>query len=303
MIKRPGAHELFLGMTTDVTFGPVVVFGHGGTGVEVIDDKGFGLPPLNPNLARAMIDATRVGKLLAGYRNQPAAQLGAIIQALVGLAQLVADHPQIIDLDINPLLADENGIIAVDARIKVDPATTSSRMIISSYPRDLERQLPRRERPAIFVRPLKPQDASLIERFAQHLSQADLRFRFFTSLHEIDHRLAARLTQVDYDREMALVAFESPTADDALAVARFYADPDNTEAEFALAVRSDEQGQGIGFALMKYVIEIAAGRGLKRLWGSVLSDNARMLALAKALGMRHEQSHEPGIVRVSLDLS
>ena len=302
MIKRPDAHELFIGMTNDPTFGPILAFGHGGTGVEIINDKVFGLPPLNLNLANAMIERTRVGKLLAGYRNRPAADTHAITRALVCLSQLVTDHPQIVDLDINPLLADEHGIVALDARIKIDPTIMDSRLIITPYPRLLERSLVTPAGRSIFVRPLQPQDASLLKDFGQHLSVTDLRFRFLAPLKEIDRRTAARLSQIDYDREMALIVTPAADTSEALAVARFHADPDNTEAEFAVAVRSDLQRQGIGAALMTYLIEIAAARGLKKLWGLVLSDNVRMLQLARALGMHQERSSQAGIERVVLDL-
>lgn len=301
MIKRPGAHELFLGMTLDPTFGPVIAFGHGGTAVEVVDDKAFGLPPLNPNLAKAMIEGTRVGRLLAGYRNRPPADLEAIAAALTGLSQLAADHPQIVDLDINPLLADERGVIAVDARMKIDPAHKMSDMIITPYPRVLERTLSRQGGTPIFVRPLKPHDTATLTAFAHHLSSRDVRFRFFVPLHDAGGGFVARLSQLDYDREMALVAFEKNN-EDALALAHFHADPDNVEAEFAIAVRSDRQGQGIGFAILSYLLEIARQRGLSSLWGDVLSDNNHMLDLARALGMREEASQEPGIVRVRIDL-
>ena len=302
MIKRPGSHELFLGMTSDPTFGPVVAFGHGGTGIEVIDDKAFGLPPLNANLAMAMIGATRVGKLLGGYRNRPRAEMGSIVGALIGLSQLAADHPQIIDLDINPLLADEHGVIVVDARIKVDPAITTSRFIITPYPSALERLLPRQNKPPIFARPVKPHDTPLLAAFAQKLSAEDVRFRFFASLHDVGSRFTARLSQIDYDREMVLIACPKADSAEVLALAHFYADPDNIEAEFAIAVRSDQQRRGIGHALLAYLIEIARQRGLNCIWGDVLADNARMLQLARRLGMREHPSGQPGIVRMQYDL-
>jgi len=303
MIKRPGSHELFLGMTADPTFGAVIAFGHGGTGIEVIDDKSFGLPPLNANLAMAMIEATRVGKLLAGYRNRPQAHVEGIVGALVALSQLVADHPQIIDLDINPLLADEHGIIAVDARIKVDRTITTSSLIITPYPRDLERLLPRQNGPPIFARPIKPHDTPLLTAFAKKLSPEDVRFRFFFPLHDVGSRFTARLSQIDYDREMALIACPQTDSAEVLALAHFHADPDNIGAEFAIAVSSDQQGHGIGYALLKYLLDVARQRGLTYIWGDVLADNARMLHLARSLGMREQPSDQPGIVRMQCALN
>lgn len=302
MIKRPAAHELFLGMTVDATFGPALVFGQGGTGVEVIDDKAFDFPPLNETLARVMIEKTRVGKLLTGYRNRPPANLKAIVNALISLSQLVADHPQIIDLDINPLLADEQGVTVLDARVKVDPSVRASKMIISPYPRALEGALLRSHGGALFCRPLKPQDAPLVEQFARCLTADDLRSRFFTPIKVVDRQLAARLCQLDYDRELALVATPSRGSDEIYAIARFHADPDNVEAEFAVTVRSDLQRQGIGYALMKGLVDVAKSRGLKILWGDVMASNQRMLALARSLDMREGPAKEAGIVRVTLRL-
>jgi acetyltransferase len=303
MIKRPSAHEVFIGMTTDPTFGPVLAVGHGGTGIEVINDKAFGLPPLNLTLARAMIESTRMGKLLAGYRNCPPANITSLATALVNLSQLVADHPGIVDLDINPLLVDADGIIAVDARIKVSPGAAANRMIISPYPRHLACTLTRPERPPFHVRPVAPQDAPLIEEFVRCLSRDDRRSRFFVSLRKLDHSTAARLSQLDYDREMALIATPTATSRDAMAIARFHSDPDNMEAEFAVAVRTDLKAQGVGYALMRYLIDVASARGIQRLWGMILDDNVAMLALAQALGMRLEHSKIDNTVRAYIDLA
>lgn len=303
MVKRSGAHELFIGMTTDAVFGPVLAFGQGGTAIEVINDKSFGLPPLNLKLAASMIAETRVGRLLAGYRNTPPADAAAIAHALVGLSQLVADHPQIIDIDINPVLVDEKGLMAVDARVKVKPDVMDSRLSICPYPSHLERTITRPGGKPFYVRALQPQDTPLIETFARRLSPEDMRFRFFVPLHELDRRFAARLCQLDYDRELALVAVPALGSTDVMAVARFHADPDNVEAEFAIVVRSDLQDQGIGFGLMAYLKELAAARGLQRLWGVVLKDNAKMLYLSKALGMRLVPSPAGDTVIVGCDLS
>lgn len=302
MVRRPHAHELFLGMTLDAVFGPVIAVGNGGIGIEVIDDKAFGLPPLNANLARAMIGQTRIGRLLVGYRNRPAADEKAVAQALVALSQLVSDHPQIVDLDINPLLADEHGIIAVDARIRVDPAMALGRLIVTPYPRELETCLERIGGPPLYVRPIRPQDEPLVIDFARQLCLEDLRFRFFVPLREVDHRQAAGLTQIDYDREMVLIGCSSPRYDAIETMAQFHADPDNIQAEFAIAVRSDRQGQGLAFTLMTYLIELARRRGLHRIWGAVLRSNNRMLALAKHLGMRVCDGEDPGTVQVVLEL-
>jgi len=302
MIKRRNAHELFLGMTLDPTFGPVIAFGHGGTSVEVVNDKIFGLPPLNSNLAKAMVAETRVGKLLGGYRNFPAVNQDAVINALVRLGQLAADHPQIVDLDINPLLADDQGVIAVDARVKIDPSQAVSQMIITPYPRALARTLALRDGTTVFTRPVKPQDAPLLSAFARKLSPKDLSFRFFAPMQHGDGIFAARLSQIDYNREMTLLVLPDEGSDNIFAIARFQADPDNINAEFAIAVGSDMQERGIGFAALSYLLQIARERGLTSVWGDVLSDSATMMQLVAAVGMHEESQSSPVIRRVRYNL-
>jgi acetyltransferase len=303
MVARPRAHELFIGVTTDLVFGPVLAFGHGGTGIEVIDDKAFGLPPLNLNLATAMIGDTRVGQLLAGYRDRPPAASDAIARALVNLSQLVADHPQIADIDINPVLVDEHGLVAVDVRIKIKPDASDSTISICPYPRHLERVITRTGGKPFHVRALRPEDTPLVEAFMRKLTPQDLRFRFFSSMKGLDHRSAVRLCQLDYDREIALVATTDSEGKDVTAIVHLHADPDNTEAEFALMVRSDLQDQGIGFSLMTYIKEVAQARGIGRLWGLTLADNVKMRSLAKALNMQCKGSTDNGTFRLVWDLA
>jgi acetyltransferase len=299
MVVRAGGVELILGITVDPTFGPVIVFGRGGTGVEVINDKAFGLPPLNPTLARAMIASTRVGKILAGYRDRPAADIDAIVRAVVGLSQLAIDHPQLVDLDINPLIADHAGAVASDARIKINPGAASA-LVVCPYPRALTRSLVLRGGGKIFVRAIRPQDEASVRAFSDHLSASDIRARYFAS--NSREAAAARLTQIDYNREIVLIATAGPDRDEILAVAQFHADPDNVAAEFAIGVRSDRQCQGIGFALLQYLLKVAKDRGLQTIWGDVLSDNTRMLALCAALGMRAAAGADPTIIHVATSL-
>ena len=302
MVRRPGAQELILGIARDVTFGPVIAFGHGGTAVEVINDKSLGLPPLNLKLARAMIAETRVGRLLEGYRNQPPAKIDAVASALLSLSQLVIDNPSIAELDINPLLADENGIVAVDARIKIDPA--SAPLVISPYPRELSKTLTLPKGDSVFMRPIRPQDEPALRAFIKSLDPQDIRFRFFAPMNEMSHGMAARLTQIDYDREMALVVFKDEKSEDALwGVARFFADPDNRQAEFAIVVQSHQRSLGLGMALMNEVIALARRRGIGAFWGDVMSENRRMLDLCERLGMKRSASPVgPDIVRMTLAL-
>lgn len=305
MVSRSRAHELILGMSVDPTFGPVLLFGQGGTAVEIIDDKVLSLPPLNLSLARAMIARTRVFRQLQGYRDQPPADLSAIALTLVKLSQLVADHAEILELDINPLLADEHGVIALDARIKlcrVSPGTDGKRFSMSSYPKELETVVEVRGQGFCSLRPVRPEDASAMVRLFEKLTPEDIRLRFFSQWRSLPPNQLARFTQIDYDREMAFVLI-SPDGLDFLGVVRLAADPDNILAEFAVLVRSDLKGHGLGRMLMDHLISFARARQIHQLFGEVLQENKMMLSLCRDLGFSiTSELGEPGIVRATLAL-
>jgi len=304
MIRRGGAHELLAGIAVDPTFGPVILFGRGGTAVEVIGDRALGLPPLNSTLARELIARTRVARLLAGGRGLTAANLPEIEATLVKLAQLACDVAEIVELDINPLLADEHGVIALDARVRVAAtrAAAADRLAIRPYPSELEEQLEYRGR-RVLLRPIRPEDTPQHRRFLAQIAPEDLYLRFFSGIRQVPEAELAHFTQIDYDREMAFIAVtaEDSRAGQILGVARACADPDNVAAEFAVLVRSDLKGQGLGTLLMRKLIDYCRTRGTRRLWGSVMSGNAPMLRLARALGFRVSLS-EGNIERVTLDL-
>src|SRR5579872_1277692 len=264
MISRPGALELIAGVVDDPLFGPVILFGQGGTAVEVLNDSTLELPPLNMVLAQAQIARTRVHRLMQGYRNQPPVKIDAVADGLIRLAQLVADHPAVAELDINPLLADEHGVLALDARLRAR-ASKADRFAIRPYPKELEGDAELQDGSRVHLRPIRPEDEPGIVDLAQHQSADDLRMRFFTSMRGISHELAARLTQIDYDREVALVA-EPLERGTILGVARFAADPDNIRAEYAVAVRTDMKGRGLGYLLMSRLLEIARARGLSEIF-------------------------------------
>jgi acetyltransferase len=295
MVRRPGAIELLAGLAEDPVFGPVVVFGQGGTAVEVIDDSAVGLPPLNPLLARAQMTRTRVWRLLQSYRGNPAAAIDAIGEVLIGIGQLAAEHPEIVELDINPLLADAAGVIAIDARIRVAPARIAgaARLAIAPYPKELESTEQLRDGTDVQLRPVKPEDEKLLHDLAAHMSPEDLRLRFFTPVRGISHAVAARLTQIDYDREMALIAQHGAAA---LGIAHFFADPDRLSAEYAIAVRSDWQGRGVGYVLMNRLIAIARQCGIGELVGEVLRENRPMLAMCRELGFAIAADPDDGAV-------
>ena len=222
MIVRPKARELIAGIADDPTFGPVIVFGRGGTAVEVINDKALALPPLDLKMAHELIARTRVSRVLKAYRDVPAVDESAIALILVKLAQLAADLPEVRELDLNPILADENGVIAVDARIAVAPiglagrgALGHPRFAIRPYPKEWERHFTLRDGMAIFVRPVRPEDEPLYGPFFAAVTEQDLRLRFFAPVKEFGHAFIARLTQIDYARAMAFIAIEEVIRQDA----------------------------------------------------------------------------------------
>ncbi|HKF72043.1 MAG TPA: bifunctional acetate--CoA ligase family protein/GNAT family N-acetyltransferase [Stellaceae bacterium] len=298
MVHRPGAVELIAGVVDDPLFGPVILFGQGGTAVEVLNDSTLELPPLNMTLARAQIARTRIHRLMQGYRNQPPVKIDAVADILIRLAQLVADHPAVAELDINPILADEHGVLGLDARLRAR-VSRPDRFAIRPYPKELEGYAALRDGTRVHLRPIRPEDEPGIVDLAAHQSAEDLRMRFFTAMHGISHELAARLTQIDYDREVALVA--EPSEPGAIwGVARFAADPDNIRAEYAITVRTDLKGHGLGYLLMTRLIEVAKARGLSEIFGEVLRENGPMLKMADELGfIVSPHPDEPDVVRVT----
>lgn len=290
MISRPKARELLVGLADDPTFGPVVAFGWGGTAVATIDDKALALPPLDLNLAHDLIARTRVARLLRAYRNIPAAREDEVALVLVKIAQLAADVPEIRELDINPLLADENGVIAVDARVAIArlPAEPHRgpghpRFAVRPYPKEWERTVRLGDGRELFVRPLRPDDEPLVRAFFTKVTPEDVRLRFFAPVREFSHEFIARLTQLDYARAIALVALD-PASGDLLGAVRLHADANFDRGEYAILVRSDLKGHGLGWALMQIIIEYARWLGLKTIEGQVLRENTTMLQMCRGLG-------------------
>jgi acetyltransferase len=307
MIRRPGAHELIVGVTTDRQFGPLLLFGHGGTAVEVINDRALALPPLNMHLARELMSRTRIYRLLQGYRDQPPADLDAIASTLVKIAQLVVDIAEIEELDVNPLLADSSGVIALDVRIRVAAASgpPTQRLAICPYPKELEETIHLDDGRALVLRPVLPEDEPAFLRGMAKLTPEEIRLRFFTPIKMLTHVQAARFTQIDYDREMALVLAEPgiPGEAEVFGVVRLTADPDNERAEFAIIVRHDMTGRGLGKLMMRRIIDYATKRGIGEVFGDVLRENTTMLRLCEKLGFTQTRMpEEPGLVRVVLDL-
>ena len=309
MADMPGAHELILGIADDSLFGPVLLFGEGGTAVEVVQDKAIALPPLNMVLAREMMQRTRIWKLLQGYRSRPMADLEAIATTLVKLSQMISDLSQVVELDINPLLASERGVLALDARIKVKPGVPvgTPRLAIRPYPKRLEKMVTIRDGRSFLLRPIRPEDEPMIQDMLARSTLEDIRLRFFTPIKQLTHEVAARLSQIDYHREMALVAVapdEGRTGQAIYGVVRIAADPDNERAEYAVMVRSDMKGAGLGYLLMGEIIDYARERGLKTIFGEVLRENTTMLQMCEELGFARENDpDDPSIVRVTIHLA
>jgi acetyltransferase len=289
MITRPHARELIAGIADDPTFGPVIVFGRGGTAVEVIDDKALALPPLDLRLARDLIGRTRVSRILRQYRSIPAAALDDVALALVRLAQMSADLPEVKELDINPLIADETGVLALDARIAVTKATAASagpgrtRLAIRPYPVEWSKTLELGGGLRVAVRPIRPEDEPALVAFLQKITKEDLRLRFFAPMKEFTHPFVARLTQIDYARAMAFVAIDTSTGG-IVGVVRMHSDSAYESAEYAILVRSDLKGRGLGWAMMQLLIDYARSEGLQKLTGQVLRCNAKMLEMCRGLG-------------------
>ncbi|MCY7372016.1 MAG: GNAT family N-acetyltransferase [Polaromonas sp.] len=297
MVLRPMAQELIVGASVDPLFGPVLLFGQGGTAVEVLADRAIALPPLNRVLAREVIARTRVAKLLAGYRDHPPARLDAICDVLMAVSQMLADLPELAELDINPLLADQDGVIALDARLRVSarPVAGAARFAITPYPAGLlETVLWQGE--ALTLRPIRPEDGAQHQAFVEGLQPEDLRMRFFSMRRELPRSELARLTQIDYAREMAFIAVRTRhgSAEETLGVVRAVIDPDNIEAEFAIIVRSDLKGSGLGHMLTGKMIGYLASQGTQQLIALVLRDNTAMQGLARSHGFARRAERSDG---------
>ncbi|MGX9430099.1 MULTISPECIES: bifunctional acetate--CoA ligase family protein/GNAT family N-acetyltransferase [Bradyrhizobium] len=313
MIVRPKVRELILGLADDPTFGTVVVFGRGGVAVEIINDKALALPPLDMRLARELIERTRVSRLLRAYRDVPAVKPDAVATVLVKLAQMAADLPEIRELDINPLLADEAGVLVVDARVAVGIVPRKfagpglSNFAVRPYPSRWQRQLADRDGQPIdgrriFARPIRPEDEPQIHDLLRHVTAEDLRLRFFAPIKEFSHEFIARLTQLDYARAMAFVAVDESTQE-ILGVVRIHSDSIYESGEYAILLRTDLKGKGLGWALMQLLIEYARSEGLKAISGQVLTENIVMLDMCRKFGFEVKADPlEHGLCDVKLAL-
>jgi acetyltransferase len=306
MIDRPDAYELIVGAAVDPTFGPIVLFGEGGKAVEAIDDRSIGLPPLNRTLARAMIEQARIARRLKGYRDVPAVDLAAVEAALVRMAQLVSEHGEIAEIDVNPLLADAAGVIGLDARVRLAPyqGDPVKRLAIRPYPHELEEPWQATDGTSLLLRPIRPEDEPEHREFLRSLAPEDVVFRFFGHVRDWSHSELARFTQIDYDREMAFIAVRHAEdgREEILGVVRGISDPDNERCEYAIVVRSDRKGLGLGTVLMQKLIRYLRAKGTRIVVGRVRADNRRMLEVARALGFTVAPGENASEVEVSLPL-
>jgi acetyltransferase len=307
MIRWPRAFELCLGMAVDPQFGPVLFFGHGGAAVDLVGDRAVGLPPLNLHLARELMSRTRIHRLLQGHGDQAPADLDAVATALICLAQLVIDLPEVIELDINPLLAGADGVLALDACIRVAAAATAgtARLAIRPYPSELEERVTTHDGTPLLLRPILPEDEPSLQAAFAKLTPEQIRLRFFVPLKTLTHVMAARFTQIDYDREMALVLTEPGPAGttELYGVVSISADPDGERGEYAIMVRNDVSRRGLGTLLMDRIIAYARQRDIGEIYGDVLRENHIMRKLCRTLGFHeHDMPDDPGLVRVVLAL-
>lgn len=297
--------ELLLGSATDGMFGPVLCFGSGGVFAEVLNDKALGLPPLNRLLARRMMEETRIMPLLAGYRNSPPADLEQLEEILVRLSQLVIDFPEIVELDINPVLVKNGQPCAVDARIKLGRVNNGSNLhlVISPYPQHLERHDFTDMQMPLLIRPIKPEDAPLFVELFNSLTPTSIYYRFFSVVKSLSPEILARFTQVDYDREISFVALDdSGGSERMLGVANIVGEPDGKRGEFSVLIGDPWQGKGIGAKLLLQCLGIAQERGMEIVWGTVLAENRYMIALGKKLGFTVKQGEEPTEYKLTIDL-
>jgi acetyltransferase len=305
MVVKPNGRELMVGVTNDAVFGPVITFGAGGTMVEVMGDRAVALPPLNTFLVKELIEETRASKMLGAFRHMPPVDLAALQSILLRVSEMVCELPALMEMDINPLIIDEHGALAADARVVValrqPSADRYAHMAIYPYPSHLISNWQLADGSAITIRPIRPEDAEIEQAFVRGLSEVSRYMRFMFSVQELSQNMLVRFTQIDYSREMALIAITNEDDHEIeLGVARFATNPDGKSCEFALVIADAMQGKGLGQKLMIALMDAARGKGLKIMSGEVLKNNASMLKLMARLGFATEDfAEDVNIKRVS----
>ena len=307
MVVKPNGRELMLGVTNDPVFGPVITFGAGGTMVEVMGDRSVALPPLNSFLVKDLIQGTRIAKMLGEFRHMPAVNMEALESLLLRVSEMVCELPMLMEMDINPLIVDEHGALAADARVIVAFRTPSAdryaHMAIYPYPSHLVSNWQLSDGSNIVIRPIRPEDAELEQAFVRELSEESRYFRFMNSIQELSPAMLVRFTQIDYSREIALLAVKETHGHKTdqkeleVGVARYATNPDGESCEFAIVIADNMHGKGLGSKLMTVLMDAARERGLKVMQGEVLSQNSHMLKLMKNLGFTIETSKEDDSIK------
>lgn len=305
MVIRPHAREIMIGVTSDPVLGPVIAFGAGGVDVEAFQDRAVALPPLNRYLARDLIRRTRASVLLGEFRNRPPASMDMVEQILLRVSEMVCELPYLKEMDINPLLVDVNGALAADARIIIQSCVPSGdrygHMAIHPYPAHLVTEWQTVDGLNIEIRPMRPEDAEGVQAFVRGLSAETRYLRYMQTINELSPAMLVRFTQMDYDREMALIAVSrGDGAEDEeriLGVSRYASLPNGDACEFAVVVDDQVRGKGLAHKLMSMLMEIARSKGIRIMEGEVLKGNSNMLHLAESLGFRVERHPEDEAIR------
>jgi acetyltransferase len=308
MIERKG-YEVIIGGKTDPLFGPTILFGMGGVGVELFKDFSIALPPLNTTLIRRMMEETKIYKLLKGYRKAPSVNIMVLEETLLLFSQLLVDFPQIKEIDINPLLINEKDACILDARIVIDRQKACRKiephehLVISPYPKKYELLWTLENGQNVLLRPIKPEDEPMWEEMFQNFSQESIRYRFFGMLRDTPHEMRVRYCNIDYDREIAIVA-ETTTEGrrKLLGVSRLSIEPNGKAGELAFIVGDKWQNYGLGTKMVDYTLDIAKEMGVENVTSIMMQDNYRALSLTKKMGFSLEYLRD-GTVKGTLDLS
>ncbi|MDX6750207.1 GNAT family N-acetyltransferase (plasmid) [Geminicoccaceae bacterium 1502E] len=300
-----GLPQLRVAVRRDPLFGPVL-------GIDTLAPpqarRGMptaSLPPLNLSLARRLLEDAGVDRLLGLAPGEDSPSMAGLELMLCKVAQLAAELAELVTLEMAPVVVGSDGPATRGAVLVVERATrpAGDRLAIRPYPAELEQSLVLEDGTALFLRPIRPEDVPMLQATFHRLTPSDVAHRFFTSLKELSEPMAARLTQIDYDREMALLAFDTKSREELMGVVRISADADREQAEFAILVRSDLKGRGLGRRLMERIVAYAGERGIGRIWGHVMADNTPMLSLARMLGFELARDPEDlGVVHATLDL-
>jgi len=295
MIEEKKGYEVIIGGKADPVFGPVILFGMGGVGVELFKDYSIGLPPLNTTLIRRMMEETKVYQLLKGFRNSPSVDLKRLEEVMLLFSQLLIDYPQIREIDINPLLINDKEATILDARIMIDKEKVCKKfephehMVISPYPKKYEMHWALKNGQEVLLRPIKPEDEPMWLEMFQSFSEESIRYRFFQVLKDTPHEVRVRYCNIDYDREIAIVAeLEENGQRRILGVTRMSIEPDGKSGEMAFIVTDYWQGLGLGTKMVDYVLDIAKEKGVETVYAIMLPDNYRALTLTKRMGFTLE---------------